>query len=255
MRTALRQGALQKEFRLHYQPIVSMKTGQIVGFEALIRWYTTDRGILYPADFLDVIDTANIVYLTDLWVLKTSCHQAVEWSNKYPHKPPPFISVNLSAVNIKYPKLVDNIMQVVQETGLDPNRLWLEITEKVSAPNDESTIEVLRRLRSNGIRISLDDFGTGYSALNYLARFPVDALKIDRSFVSMIGVDESQKIIEMINALANHLGLMVIAEGVETPKQILFLRSIKCPYTQGYFYAKPLDSQAATNLLATDRQW
>jgi len=188
-------------------------------------------------------------------VLKTACYQAVEWSNKYPHKPPPFISVNLSAGNIKYPKLVDNIKQVLQETGLNPNRLWIEITEKVSTPNDESTIEVLNRLRSIGIRISLDDFGTGYSALNYLARFPVDALKIDRSFVSMIGVDDNQKIVEMINALASHLGLIVIAEGVETPEQIHFLRSIKCQYTQGYFYAKPLDSEAATNLLAIDRQW
>lgn len=255
MRTALRQGALQKEFRLHYQPIVSMQTGKIVGFEALIRWYTADRGILYPADFLDVIDTASIVYLADLWVLKTACRQAVEWSNKYPHTPPPFISVNLSAANIKYPKLVDNVKQVLRETGLDPNRLWLEITEKVSTPNDESTIEVLKRLRSIGVRISLDDFGTGYSALNYLARFPVDALKIDRSFVNMIGVDDSQKIIEMINALASHLGLIVIAEGVETAEQVFFLQSINCQYTQGYFYAKPLDSQAATQLLATDRQW
>ena len=131
----------------------------------------------------------------------------------------------------------------------------LEITEKVSTPNDESTIEVLKRLRSIGVRISLDDFGTGYSALNYLARFPVDALKIDRSFVNMIGVDDSQKIIEMINALASHLGLIVIAEGVETAEQVFFLQSINCQYTQGYFYAKPLDSQAATQLLATDRQW
>ena len=188
-------------------------------------------------------------------MLKTACRQAVEWSNKYPHTPPPFISVNLSAANIKYPKLVDNVKQVLRETGLDPNRLWLEITEKVSTPNDESTIEVLKRLRSIGVRISLDDFGTGYSALNYLARFPVDALKIDRSFVNMIGVDDSQKIIEMINALASHLGLIVIAEGVETAEQVFFLQSINCQYTQGYFYAKPLDSQAATQLLATDRQW
>jgi len=255
MGTALRQGALQKEFRLHYQPIISMQSGQIVGFEALMRWYTPDRGILNPADFIDVIDTAGLIYSTDHWVLQNACRQAVEWSNKFPHKSPPFISVNLSAGNIKNPNLADNIRQVLQETNLDPNRLWLEITEKVSTPDDESAIEVLRKLRSLGVHISLDDFGTGYSALNYLARFPVDALKIDGSFIQMIGANESRKIIEMIVALSNHLGLMVIAEGVETVEQIQFLQSIHCQYTQGFFYSRPLDSRAATKLLATDRRW
>jgi len=255
MGTALRQGALQKEFRLHYQPIVSMKTGQIVGFEALMRWYTLDRGILIPADFIDVIDTAGLLYSTDHWVLQNACRQAVEWYSQFPHRTPPFISVNLSAGNIKNPNLVDNIDKVLQETNLDPNRLWLEITEKASAPDDENAIEMLTKLRSLGVRIGLDDFGTGYSALNYLARFPVDALKIDGSFVQRIGVDESQKIIELINAMASHLGLAVIAEGVETAEQVDFLRSINCQYTQGFFYSKPLDSQGATKLLEIDRQW
>ena len=254
--TAIRQGALQKEFRLHYQPIVSMHTGQIVGFEALMRWYTPDRGILIPADFIDVIDTAGLIYSTDHWVLKTACIQAVEWDNQFPNWESNFISINLSAANIKNPNLVDNISQVLQETKLDPNRLWLEITEKVSAPDDDSAIEVLRKLRSLGVRISLDDFGTGYSALNYLARFPVDVLKIDGSFIKMIGIDaNSQKIIEMIIALANHLGLIVIAEGVETIEQVQFLHSIHCQYTQGFFYSKALDIEAATKLLETNHRW
>ena len=256
MGTALRQGALQKEFRLHYQPIVALQSGRIVGFEALIRWYSPDRGILNPADFFYAIDTAGLIFSTDQWVLYNACLQAAEWQNKFLSEPPPFMSVNLSAINIKHPNLIDNIKHILQVSKLDPSCLHLEITEKVSAPDDESTIEVLKKLRSIGIRISLDDFGTGYSALNYLARMPIDVLKIDRSFVKMIGKnDDSQKVIEMIKMLANHLGITVIAEGVEKAEQISFLRSINCEYVQGYFFAKPLDSILATELIESGPQW
>lgn len=250
MGTALRQGALQKEFRLHYQPIIALQSRKIVGFEALIRWYTPDRGILNPADFLFAIDTAGLMLSTDLWVLQTACVQTVEWQNKFPQSPPLFISVNLSAKNIKHPNLVKNIEHILQVTNLNPKSLQLEITEKVSAPDDERAIEVLRQLRSIGIRISLDDFGTGYSALNYLSRMPIDILKIDQSFIKMIGEnDESQKVIEMIKMLADHLGITVIAEGVEKSEQISYLQSIKCKHVQGYYYAKPLNAQSATELI------
>lgn len=248
---ALRQGALQKEFRLHYQPIVSLQNGRIVGHEALIRWYTPDGTILEPDDFMDAVDTAGLLYKTDHWVLQNACLQEAEWQDQFPSDSPLFISVNISAKYFKHPNLVADIDQVLQKTKLDPNRLWLEITEKVSAADDESAIAILRNLRSMGIRISLDDFGTGYSALNYLARFPVDALKIDKSFIKMIGVQkESLKIIEMIKALSNHLGLILIAEGVEDPRQIPFLRSINCEYAQGFYFAKPLASESATRFLA-----
>ncbi|MBC8335607.1 MAG: EAL domain-containing protein [Anaerolineales bacterium] len=254
--TALRQGVLQKEFRLHYQPIISMETGHIAGYEALMRWYAPNKGILYPSDFMDSIDTAGLIYTTDHWALQNACTQAVEWQKKFPSNPPLFIAVNLSARNIKHPNLVENVKEVLEETKLEPDRLWLEITEKVSAPDDESAIEVLKKLRSLGIRISLDDFGSGYSALNYLARFPIDVLKIDRSFVKMIHVDkDSQKIIEMIKTLASHLRLDVIAEGVEKAEQKSFLQSINCEYAQGYYYAKPLDAISATELLASRRKW
>ena len=249
--TALRKGALQKEFRLHYQPIISLQNGRLVGYEALLRWYTPDRGILNPDDFMAVIDTAGLIYTTDQWVLENACRQAVEWQNKYPDKEYPFVSVNLSARNIKHPNLVDNIEKILQETGLNPNRLWLEITEQVSASNDASVITVLKDLHSLGTRISLDDFGTGYSALNYLARFPIDALKIDRSFIKMIGVsEENLKIIEILKALAHELGLVLIAEGVERADQVPFLRSIDCEYVQGFYYAFPLDSESAAKYLA-----
>jgi EAL domain-containing protein (putative c-di-GMP-specific phosphodiesterase class I) len=202
------------------------------------------------------MDTAGLLYKTDHWVLQNASLQEVEWHSQFPSDPPLFISVNISARYFKHPNLVDDIDQVLQKTRLDPNRLWLEITEKVSAADDESAIIILKKLRSMGIRISLDDFGTGYSALNYLARFPVDALKIDKSFIKMIGVqEESLKIIEMIKALADHLGLILIAEGVEEAKQIPFLRSINCEYVQGFYFAKPLDSQSATSLLAKGLYW
>ncbi len=250
MSTALRQGALQKELRVHYQPIVMMHSGEIVGFEALMRWYTLDRGILYPGEFMDAIDTAGLNYSVDLWVLKTACSQLIGWEKEYPITASLHISVNLSASNIKHPNLVDNIQHILNETGLNPNRLWLEITEKVSAPNDEKTIDVLRKLRALGVRISLDDFGTGYSALNYLAKFPVDVIKIDRSFIEMIGTnDDGLRIIEMIVALANHLSLIVVAEGIEKKEQVNFLRSINCEYAQGYLFSKPLEPQAAIEYL------
>lgn len=250
MGTALRQGALQKEFRLHYQPIISLQDGCLVGFEALLRWYTPDRGILIPGDFMAAIDTAGLIYTTDQWVVENACRQAAEWQNRYTNSNNLFISVNLSARNIKHPNLVANIEKALRETKLNPDRLWLEITEQVSASNDESVIVILKELHAMGVRISLDDFGTGYSALNYLARFPIDALKIDRSFTKMIGVnEESLKIIEILKALANQLGLILIAEGVEKAEQIPFLESIQCEYVQGYHYAYPLDAETATKFL------
>ncbi len=256
MGTALRRGALQKEFRLHYQPIISLQTGRLVGYEALLRWYTPDQGILAPGEFMAAIDTAGLVYTTDQWVLKKACQQAVEWQKLYPDNSYPFVAVNLSAKNIKHPNLVSNIEELLQETKLEPSRLWLEITEQVSATNDELVVTVLKNLHSLGIQISLDDFGTGYSALNYLARFPIDALKIDRSFIKMIGVNEENlRIIEILKALANQLGLILIAEGVEKADQVPFLQSIDCEYVQGYYYAYPLDAESATKLLIENAQW
>jgi EAL domain-containing protein (putative c-di-GMP-specific phosphodiesterase class I) len=204
---------------------------------------------------MGAIDTAGLLYTADQWVLENACRQAVEWQNQYPDSDFPFVSVNLSAKNIKHPYLVENVRKILRETALNPKRLWLEITEQVSAASDESVISILKELRSLGVRISLDDFGTGYSALNYLARFPIDALKIDRSFIKMIGVNEENlKIIEILKALASHLGLILIAEGVENANQLPFLQSIECEYVQGFYYAYPLDSDSATKFLTENYQ-
>ncbi len=251
---ALRQGALQKEFRLHYQPIFSLQDGRLAGHEALLRWYTANGDILLPDDFMDAIDTAGLLYTTDHWALLHACKQQVEWLSRFPDQPSLFISVNMSPKYFRHPNLVQNIEQVLHETGLAPDRLWLEITEKVHAANDKSAIAILKNLHGMGVHISLDDFGTGYSALNYLARFPIDALKIDRSFIRMIGMqEEGLKIIEMIKALADHLGLVLIAEGVETLQQATFLRSIQCEYAQGFFFARPVDAGTAARRLAAGR--
>ena len=205
MGTALRQGVLRKELRSHYQPIISLKTGYIVGYEALLRWYVPERGILYPADFMYAIDTAGLIYSTDHQVIYNACMQAVEWQNRFMITPPIFVSVNLSAKNLKHPNLTESIKRIIKVTNLDSSSLHLEITEKVNTLNDENAIKVLKNLRSIGIHISLDDFVAEYSTLNYLARMPIDVLKIDRSFIKIIGENNnSQKVIEMIKTIANH---------------------------------------------------
>ncbi|GAB4504541.1 MAG: hypothetical protein Fur0043_15350 [Anaerolineales bacterium] len=250
MVTALKKGALGKEFALHYQPIISLRDSRIVGHEALLRWYKPDQGILNPEVFMDLLDTDGLLFSIDDWVLKVACQQAVEWQQEFSSDFPLFMCVNISAANLKHPHFLDKVQQVIQETGLIPNRLWLEVTEKISAVNDEAAIDILKKIHALGIRISVDDFGTGYSALNYLVRFPIDALKIDRSFVQMIGVNEdSLRVIETIKALADHLGLTVIAEGVDDPKQIPFLKTLKCKYVQGFLLAHPMDAKSAAKIL------
>jgi len=254
--TALRQGILQEEFRVHYQPIISLKTGRIAGFEALLRWYTPDQGILKPDDFLHLLDITGLVYLMDKWVLQNACSQVVEWQNNFPNDPPLYIAVNLSAKNLTHPNLVGNVNQVLQETKLDPGNLYLEVRTNTSSPDNESTIEVLRNLRSLGVRIAIDDFGTGYSALSYLVQLPVDVMKIDQSYIKMIGVNEaSEKIIKTAKALGSHLGIRVVAEGVENVEQMHFAKAINCEYAQGFHFSKPLDAKSATELLAEGLQF
>ena len=253
VRTALKQGDFEKDFHLHYQPIVSLFNREVVGYEALLRRYSPDRTVLNPDDFFTVFDTPELIYSVDKWVLQKACEQAVRWSKELPESSF-YMSVNLSANNLKNPNLVQNIKEILNQAKLQPERLWLEITEQASAPDDVNVIEVLEELRSFGINIYLDDFGTGYSALNYLARFPVDGLKIDRSFVNTIGVDDNgQKVIEMIITLAKHLDLVVVAEGVEDLNQVSFLQALSCTYAQGYHFARPMEANDAKNMLEKKR--
>lgn len=246
MQIGLRQAINNGELLLHYQPILSLQMGNIVGFEALIRWDSPDQGLVYPDKFLSVSDTTGLLTSIDHWVMQTACQQMNQWNKENPSAPPLYISVNLSGKQIQHPLLVKQVEEVLKKTGLEAKNLWLEITESTSIKKSETTLSMLGELRAMGVSLSLDDFGTGFSSLSYLHRFPVNALKIDRSFVSRIGgKGEGKKIIETIVILGQQLGLDVIVEGVETAEQLEFVSLLDCGYAQGYYFSKPLVASEA----------
>lgn len=256
LETNLRRAVERQEFRIHYQPIVSLSTSKITGFEALVRWQHPQRGLVSPAEFIPVAEETGLILPIGQWVLRQACQQMHAWQFQFPAdlqaaSPPLTISINLSGKQFSQPDLVEQIQQILQETGLKPRCLKLEITESVIMENAESVTAMLLQLRALGVQLHMDDFGTGYSSLSYLHRFPIDTLKIDRSFVSRIGIDdESSKIVQTIITLAHTLGMTVTAEGVETMEQLLQLKQLACEYGQGYFFSKPLDSEAAKVLIA-----
>ncbi len=237
----LRRAVERREFVLHYQPIVSFATRRTNGFEALIRWRHPERGMLLPAAFLAVAEETGIITKIDEWVLAEACAEARTWKRYFPADPPVTVSVNLSAKTFGRPDLVGRVARILQETGLEAQRLRLEITESVAMADAERARAVLIGLKSLGVRISLDDFGTGYSSLSYLQRFPVDVLKIDRAFVTGLDRnDESREIIRTILGLAQTLGLDVVAEGAETAEQVAYLTRLGCTFGQGYYFSVSL---------------
>jgi diguanylate cyclase (GGDEF)-like protein/PAS domain S-box-containing protein len=249
LETDLRRALDRQEFLLHYQPIVSLATQQIIGFEALLRWKHPERGMVSPAEFIPIAEETGLIVPIGLWVLKEACAQMKAWKSQLPQNLPLTISVNLSGKQFT-PQLVEEIRQILADTGLEPQHLRLEITESVLIENTEAATTLLFQLRELGIHLSMDDFGTGYSSLNYLHRFPIDTLKIDRSFISQVDRDGEQlAIVRTIMTLAWNLGMDVIAEGVETSKQLAQLKALKCDAAQGYFFYKPLDSQTAERFL------
>ena len=249
LETDMRQAFDANEFRLYYQPIVSIAESRIVGFEALIRWQHPTRGLLTPAAFLRVAEETGLVTRLDSWVLRTACAEARRWQLESPGEPTLSVSVNISAQGFGRSDLVTQVANAIGETGLDPHVLRLEITETVAMSDAERARTVLGQLKALGVRISLDDFGTGYSSLSYLRRFPVDTLKIDRSFVvAMDESDECREIIRTVVNLAMTLGLEVVAEGAETEAQIKYLESLHCKFGQGYFYSRPVAADQALRL-------
>ena len=256
METELRRAAKRQEFRLHYQPIVSLKTGELVGFEALLRWQHPDRGLVAPAEFLSLMEETGLIVTVGKWVLREACRQLREWQVQFPARPPLAISVNLSNKEFSQPDLAALVQRSLNETGLDAQSLRLEITETVIMANTKSAITALSELQALGVRLHMDDFGTGHSSLSALHRFPIDTLKIDRSFVHRIGVGgENGEILRTISALAHDLGLDLIAEGVETSDQLAQLKLLKCEQAQGYFFSKPLDAKSAEELIGARPQW
>ncbi|NKE71160.1 putative bifunctional diguanylate cyclase/phosphodiesterase [Candidatus Manganitrophus noduliformans] len=245
LRRALERG----EFLLYYQPKVDLTTGQIVGMEALIRWKSPEAGMVSPADFIPLAEETGLIVPMGEWILRTACAQNKAWQKQ--GLPPVRMGVNLSARQLQRQNLIGTIAHVLNETGLDPNYLELELTESLIMKSNESTMTELRELHLGGIEISIDDFGTGYSSLSYLKRLPIDTLKIDKSFVQEVTTDlDDAAIVAAIITMAHTLKLKVVAEAVETVEQLEFLRGLKCDQMQGYLFSKPLPAEEITRLLA-----
>ena len=249
----LRQALERQEFILCYQPIVSLSTGKLIGFEALVRWHHPQQGFISPGEFISVAEETGFIIFLGEWVLREACRQMRQWQLQFPLHSPLTISVNISGKQFSQVNFVQQIEQILLETGFDAHLLKLEITESVLMENAQSSTTMLSQIQALGIRLSIDDFGTGYSSLSYLHRLRLDTLKIDRSFVRDVDLSvEKIEIIRTIIALAWNLGMDVVAEGIETKKQLFQLRSLKCEYGQGYLFAKPLDRAAIEALLAQD---
>ncbi|MGK7877210.1 MAG: putative bifunctional diguanylate cyclase/phosphodiesterase, partial [Xenococcaceae cyanobacterium] len=228
----------------------------ITGFEALLRWHHPEKGVVSPAEFIPAAEETGLIIPIGLWVLGEACRQLRAWQNQRLTQQPLTMSVNLSVKQFSQPNLIEQIDQILQETKLDGRSLKLEITESAIIDNDKLVTEIFEQLRVRQIHLSIDDFGIGYSSLSYLHRFPVNMLKIDRSFVSRIGkIGQELEIVQAIVTLANHLGMRVIAEGVETTQQLTQLRALGCEEGQGYFFSKPLDPESAGAILERVEAW
>jgi len=249
LETELRKALELGEFRTHYQPIISLKTGRITGFEALTRWQHGDR-LLAPAEFIAVADETGLIIPMNRLLLREACEQVTSWHAQFPAEPALTMSVNITSKEFAHPNLAKGIGETLKQTGLDPKNLQLEITETIAMGDPERAASVLSELKALGVRLSVDDFGTGYSSLSRLQQFPVDSLKIDRAFISRMDSDaESHKIVRIIIMLAQNLGLVTVAEGTETEEQVNQLKELDCGFAQGYYFSKPADHQAISDLL------
>jgi diguanylate cyclase (GGDEF)-like protein/PAS domain S-box-containing protein len=251
LETDLRRALDRREFTVYYQPIVSLETGAVLGFEALLRWRHPAHGFISPAEFIPVAEETGLILPIGRWALEEACRQMREWQSQFPRAAEMYVSVNLSGRQFANPELCEQIAEALETTGLKPGSLKLEVTESVVMENIEKTIEMLRQLRALGVESSIDDFGTGYSSLSYLHHFPSTTLKIDRSFISrMGGADEKGEIVRTILVLARNLGMRVVAEGIETEAQLAQLQALSCDYGQGYLFSKAVNAAAIGRLLS-----
>ena len=240
----LRKAIDQKQFLAYYQPIIDISNNRLVGFEALVRWQHPTRGFVSPAEFIPLAEETNLVVAIDSWMLFTACQQLAIWKTKFPDHLPLKISVNLSARNFMQANFIEEIDLILMQTGLDANSLTLEITESMLIENINKTIDLLTKVKSRNIQVSIDDFGTGYSSLSYLHLFPLDNLKIDYSFVSKMQNEErNYQVVSTIISLGHHLGLAIVAEGIETAQQMQWLKELGCEFGQGYLFSKPISAQ------------
>jgi diguanylate cyclase (GGDEF)-like protein/PAS domain S-box-containing protein len=252
LETDLRHAIKRNQLLLHYQPIVSLTTCRIVAVEALVRWLHPERGMISPAEFIPIAEETGLIIPLGLWVLHAACRQLQLWQAQFPSNPTLKMSVNLSVKQLAQPNLVEQLKQILFETGCGPQNLKLEITESTLMEGGESAVMMLEQLQKLGIDLCIDDFGTGYSSLSRLHQLPINTLKIDRTFVMRMGANsENAEIVRSIVSLGHNLGMDIIAEGVEKSEQFLALRDLGCEYGQGYLFAKPMDQQAAAILIAT----
>jgi EAL domain-containing protein (putative c-di-GMP-specific phosphodiesterase class I) len=245
------RGALERgEFELYYQPKIDLETGSLIGAEALLRWRHPDRGLIPPERFVPLAEDSGLIVPIGQWVLGEACRQARGWQEAGLGPVP--VAVNVCAIELRHPGFLDGVRGVLAETGLDPRLLEVELTESVLMESAGTAAAVLRELKAIGIRLAIDDFGTGYSSLSYLARFPIDALKLDQSFVRKITSETEQSpIITAVINMGKSLNHRVIAEGVETPAQLAFLQSQRCEQGQGFHFSRPLRADQFRDLLRT----
>ncbi|MBN3906863.1 MAG: EAL domain-containing protein [Nostoc sp. NMS1] len=252
----LRRAVERQEFLVYYQPIISLITGKISGFEALVRWRHPIRGLVSPTEFIPVAEETGLINAINTWVLQSACNQLSIWQHQPVTPEPLTISVNLSARLFLQPNFVEQIDRIIYETKINPAYLELEITESVIMENTNAIKIILQQLKQRNIKLIMDDFGTGYSSLSYLHSFPLNALKIDKSFVKrMQDNKENMGLVPAMIGIANSMGMSAIAEGVETEEQLAQLRSLNCNFAQGFLFSEPIEQQLVLKLLAAAPQW
>jgi diguanylate cyclase (GGDEF)-like protein len=251
METDLRRAIERKEFELHYQPIINLATGELDGFEALLRWQHPTNGTVMPLDFIPLAEETGLIVVIGQWAIRTACTQMMDWLSRYPQYGHLTMSINLSSRQFAQPDLIEQIDRILTETGCPPQNLKLEITESTVMRDAAQASEMLQLLQSRGISLCIDDFGTGYSSLSYLQKFPVNTLKIDRSFINQLDDDTScVDLIETIVALSRVLGMSAVAEGIETPEQLELVRRLGSHLAQGFYFSIPVVHQKAEDLIS-----
>jgi EAL domain-containing protein (putative c-di-GMP-specific phosphodiesterase class I) len=252
----LRRALERDELTLDYQPLVSMHDRQMVSVEALVRWDHPERGRISPADFIPVAEENGLIEPIGRWVLERACRQAAEWCRERPDAPPLTMSINLSAAQVANRGLPETVATILRVSGLDPSCLALELTESMLVGDDEELWETLVSLKALGVRLVLDDFGTGYSSLSYLTRLPLDALKVDRSFVDGLGTESRDTAVtEAIVAMSRALSLRVVGEGAETREQVAELARLGCDLVQGFYFSRPVPADEIRRMLITGPVW
>jgi len=249
LETDLRKGLDQDEFRVHYQPLISLQSGQIIAFEALTRWQRP-HGIVMPGEFIAVADEIGLILPINRQLLREACERLHHWHKRFPAEPPLVMGVNVTAKQFAQPDLAAQIEEILRQTGTDPSWIDLEITENIAMADVKRSAIVLSELKALGVHLSIDDFGTGYSSLSRLKSFPVDTLKIDRTFISDMDRDpEASEVVHIITMLAHNLGLKVVAEGIERREQMEMLKQLGCEIGQGYLFSKPVSADAIDQLM------